>query len=157
MDIGVAKTQEYKQGMSLQEANDYIYSFDLTPVIRRLIDTECWSEKHARAAAEQYRNFLYLMKKYGREHQLTPSYEIDEAWHAHILHTKKYVAFCEKVFGKYLHHYPHLVQEGGDTESLNNRFKRTQLLHKEEFGDFIYQIKRQPIRLKQLFKKPAFK
>lgn len=30
----------------------------------------------------------------------------DELWHEFILHTKAYCEFCEKTFGKYIHHNP---------------------------------------------------
>jgi hypothetical protein len=31
---------------------------------------------------------------------------VDPYWHAHILHTKEYSRFCEKVYGQYMHHDP---------------------------------------------------
>ncbi|MBX4187417.1 MAG: hypothetical protein KW802_04190 [Candidatus Doudnabacteria bacterium] len=31
---------------------------------------------------------------------------IDPYWHAHILHTRQYTEFCEKVLGQYMHHDP---------------------------------------------------
>lgn len=31
---------------------------------------------------------------------------LDPFWHAHILHTRQYVEFSEKVFGQYIHHNP---------------------------------------------------
>lgn len=30
----------------------------------------------------------------------------DELWHEFILHTRAYCEFCEKIFGKYIHHNP---------------------------------------------------
>jgi hypothetical protein len=38
-----------------------------------------------------------------------PSHAVDEAWHGLILCTARYAAFCEKAYGKFLHHHP----EGG--------------------------------------------
>ena len=35
-----------------------------------------------------------------------PSQQIDDAWHAFILHTKEYEAYCLQVIGKYVHHVP---------------------------------------------------
>ena len=35
-----------------------------------------------------------------------PSRAVDEAWHAFILMTRDYAAFCERAFGRYLHHTP---------------------------------------------------
>lgn len=34
------------------------------------------------------------------------SAEVDPFWHAHILHTKQYVDFCQEIAGRYLHHNP---------------------------------------------------
>ncbi|MBL7488396.1 hypothetical protein I6A60_07180 [Frankia sp. AgB1.9] len=31
---------------------------------------------------------------------------IDPFWHAHILHTKPYIDFCDRVFGQYIQHEP---------------------------------------------------
>lgn len=38
------------------------------------------------------------------EHAVAP--EIDLFWHSHILHTKQYADFCQRVFGEFLHHTP---------------------------------------------------
>ena len=76
MDAAVVADHQLQQGLSLEEARDFIYSLDLMPVVKRLVDADCWSKKHAEAACEQYRNFLYLMKKYGADRELTPSYEV---------------------------------------------------------------------------------
>lgn len=35
-----------------------------------------------------------------------PSQAVDEAWHAFILSTKAYATFCQRAFGKFLHHHP---------------------------------------------------
>ncbi len=36
-----------------------------------------------------------------------PSKAVDTAWHEFILMTHNYSAFCDKAFGKFLHHVPH--------------------------------------------------
>jgi hypothetical protein len=38
-----------------------------------------------------------------------PSYAVDEAWHGFILCTARYSAFCDRAYGRFLHHHP----EGG--------------------------------------------
>lgn len=35
-----------------------------------------------------------------------PSPFVDQVWHAHILNTHDYKAFCEQVFGHFVHHIP---------------------------------------------------
>lgn len=43
------------------------------------------------------------------------SASIDPFWHAHILHTRQYLAFCDEVFGQYVHHDP---LDRADTEKF---------------------------------------
>ncbi|WP_199040007.1 glycine-rich domain-containing protein [Glycomyces salinus] len=38
---------------------------------------------------------------------LAPSAAVDLGWHAFILHTRDYAAFCETVAGGFIHHVPH--------------------------------------------------
>ncbi|MEU4312422.1 hypothetical protein [Nocardia sp. NPDC024068] len=40
-----------------------------------------------------------------------PSHAVDEAWHGFILCTRRYADFCDRAYGRFLHHYP----EGSDT------------------------------------------
>ena len=35
-----------------------------------------------------------------------PSKAVDEAWHEMILMTREYTEFCQRAFGRYLHHLP---------------------------------------------------
>jgi hypothetical protein len=51
--------------------------------------------------------------------------EIDRFWHAHILHTRQYRDFCERVFGQYIDHDPldHSVID--DVEYLARLYKYT--------------------------------
>ncbi|MET8172679.1 glycine-rich domain-containing protein [Streptomyces clavifer] len=38
--------------------------------------------------------------------ELSPSKAVDTGWHAWILHTVDYAAFCERVAGRFIHHVP---------------------------------------------------
>lgn len=129
-------------GLPLEQAREYIQHAEFTAVVERLVRVDGWSRKSATLALEQYRNFLFLKKKYGSQYVLPPSREIDEVWHAHVLHTKDYFNFCNIVFGEYLHHTPHLVGEANESRSaLEEMFTNTQELYKAEFGDYLYTIK----------------
>lgn len=46
----------------------------------------------------------------------SPSYEIDEAWHIFILHSKEYSNYCLTKFGRFIHHVPDLLS---DSKSSN--------------------------------------
>jgi hypothetical protein len=43
-----------------------------------------------------------------------PSHAVDEAWHGLILCTARYSAFCDKAYGRFLHHHP----EGGAPDDV---------------------------------------
>lgn len=139
---------EVSQDLALEKVRAYIQAADLTPVVNRLVSIDGWPKKSALKAVQLYRNYLFLRKKY-KDYELPPSYEIDEAWHAHILHTEDYMKFCQLVFGTYLHHHPHIVSQNGDFKKLNQLFEMTQTLHKKEFGDYLYHFKRRPLRIKK--------
>jgi hypothetical protein len=128
-------------------AKERIVSADVSSVIKRLVQVEKWSEKDALAACQYYRNYLYILLKYSHQYELPPSLEIDEMWHAHILHTHDYQQFCQLVFNNFLHHQPYDAY-GELAQMANELFEsQTQRLHYEEFGDYIYAIRPIPIRL----------
>lgn len=37
---------------------------------------------------------------------LRPSPIADVGWHAFLLHTREYAAFCDREFGRFIHHIP---------------------------------------------------
>ena len=47
-----------------------------------------------------------------------PSHAVDKAWHEFILITKNYADFCEKAFGKFLHHTPHSFSDKAQKDGL---------------------------------------
>jgi len=70
-------------------------------VIRDLEISEGWTPAFAAALAPYYVATLTHMSK-GHP---TPVFEIiDTMWHAHILSTRDYAAFCDERFGRFIHH-----------------------------------------------------
>ncbi|MCA9507153.1 MAG: glycine-rich domain-containing protein-like [Myxococcales bacterium] len=127
-----------------------VYALDLSSVLERLVRVDGWYKKSAEAAITQYRNCLILKKKYGEEHKLPPSYEVDEVWHAHVLHTEEYAHFCTHIFGRFLHHHPHLAKEARSKEELAKLFEKTQSLYYQEFGCYLETIPKRAYRQKIL-------
>lgn len=84
-------------------------NLDLEPVRRLLIQKEKWTDAQARETEIAYRRFLTLMILNPTE-TLVPTDQIDAFWHMHVLDTQKYERDCKAVFGKYLHHNPHLAK-----------------------------------------------
>lgn len=132
---------EVNELQGIEIAKKIINTMDLQPVIDRLIRVEKWPVAEAIAVVQQYRNYLFLRKKYP-QFTLPPSKDIDEAWHAHILHTKAYREFCRQVFThseeQFLDHNP--AEDEQSAAQFSQYFEKTQELYKREFGEYIYQI-----------------
>jgi uncharacterized protein (TIGR04222 family) len=82
----------------------------------RLADDSGWTLGHALVVAEEYRRFLVLTQVAG--HAVSPSHDVDEAWHLHLTRTAHYERFCHEVFGRFLHHEP---ARGGSSEDKRHR------------------------------------
>lgn len=58
--------------------------------------------------------------------KLTPSSAVDAGWHAFILHTEEYAAFCGRVAGRFIHHDPVM---NDDIRSGSARTRTIEALH----------------------------
>lgn len=72
---------------------------------------------------------------------LLPSDPVDEFWHAHILHTEQYAAFCERNFGYFVHHRP--LDHAATPDEVGPAV-RTRLLIEEHFPEHDAEIWVQP-------------
>ncbi len=70
-----------------------------------------WDLVYARTAIKEYKKFLFLALT--SEVAVTPSLDIDEVWHVHILHTRGYRSFCNLI-GRNLDHDPGMPNARGD-------------------------------------------
>ena len=78
----------------------------------RLARDSGWSVEYARRVVAEYKRFLYLAMTAG--HPVTPSDEVDQAWHLHMVYTESYwIDLCGTVLQKPLHHGP---TKGGSDE-----------------------------------------
>ena len=82
------------------------------PFTSRLAREQAWTHAFAARVVFEYRRFLYLAMT--ADHPVTPSEEVDQAWHLHLVYTKNYWhVLCRDILGKELHHQPTL---GGQDE-----------------------------------------
>ena len=86
-----------------------------------------WDDDLLNMTINEYSKFLILHKKYPGK--VVPGKMIDKIWHDHILHTQKYISFCEVEFGKYIHHVPNDLSN----DKILNR-KLTYELYENIFG-----------------------
>src|SRR5882757_4110300 len=116
-----------------------INALDLESVKVRLMDPELgegWTREYADGIEQGYRNYLTMLTKY-QDHaeDILLSKDVDEFWHTHILQTMKYTEDCEAVFGKYLHHAPHIGEvTETEIEKRTALAERTRHLYELEFG-----------------------
>ncbi len=100
---------------------------------RRLARENGWSLEYSERVIREYRRFLYLAKTAG--HTVTPSDEVDQAWHLHMVYTESYwTRLCGEVFGEPLHHGP---TKGGREESVKftDLYERTLESYRTAFGE----------------------
>jgi hypothetical protein len=116
-----------------------IHALDLQPIKLRVMDPELgegWTREYTESIEHAYRNYLTMLVKHPEDAEdIVVSKDVDEFWHAHILHTMKYTEDCERVFGTYLHHNPDV---GGRTQAVLDRkavlAEKTRRLYQREFG-----------------------
>jgi hypothetical protein len=83
------------------------------PFSAKLARENGWTRPFAERVMEEYRRFLYLAMTAG--HPVSPSVEVDQAWHQHLTYTRSYWdELCGTVLGRPFHHEP---TRGGSAES----------------------------------------
>src|SRR6266571_3031304 len=120
-----------------------INALDLESVKVRAMDPELgegWTREYAEGIERGYRTYLTMLAKYpDHAEDILLSKDVDEFWHTHILQTIKYTEDCEAVFGKYLHHAPHV---GEVTPAVKEKrmvlAEETRRLYQQEFGNTHY-------------------
>lgn len=92
------------------------FSFDAGPTTypfwTRLASENGWSTSFTARVITEYRRFVCLAVVAG--HQVSPSDQVDQVWHLHLLYTESYWnRLCRDVLGVPLHHHP---TTGGTSE-----------------------------------------
>ncbi len=98
----------------------------------RLARENGWSRDVARRVVAEYRRFVFLAAVAG--HPVTPSDEVDQAWHLHLVYTRSYWDdLCGEVLGFPLHHGPTV---GGPAEGVKftDWYQRTLDSYQRLFG-----------------------
>jgi hypothetical protein len=107
---------------------------NLTKIVRKVRETvaQAWTADRLAAAESEYRRMLGVKVAYP-DVDLVPSADVDEIWHAHILHTRQYAADCQALFGHFLHHEPN---DGEDATQvvMAEAVANTRRLYLSRFG-----------------------
>jgi hypothetical protein len=105
---------------------------DVLPLSARLCRENQWKQDYAERCLTEYKRFLYLVIRSNQE--LTPSDQVDQVWHLHLLYTQSYwTDLCQNTLGCQLHHLP---TKGGGQELARFRaqYQATLDSYREVFG-----------------------
>lgn len=97
----------------------------------RLVRENDWTLAYALRVIMEYKRFMFLICV--AEHPLTPSDEVDQAWHLHLLYTESYWEdFCNQTLGQKIQHGP---TKGGQSEKdkFNDWYSATKTLYQTYF------------------------
>jgi uncharacterized protein (TIGR04222 family) len=89
----------------------------------RLARENGWTIGKAIRVVDEYRRFVFLAMTAG--HAVTPSEDVDQAWHLHLAYTRDYwETFCRDVLRQPLHHGP---TRGGASEAgrYDHQYRQT--------------------------------
>jgi hypothetical protein len=102
------------------------------PFSQRLARENGWSRHFACRVIEEYKKFCYIAVTAG--HSVTPSDQVDQAWHLHLLYTRSYWdGFCDHALGRPLHHGP---TRGGaeENDKFHSWYEQTLNSYERIFG-----------------------
>ncbi|MFY7829234.1 MAG: hypothetical protein ACOVQ4_19040 [Flectobacillus sp.] len=101
------------------------------PFSKRLARENGWTHEYALKVIEEYKKFIFLCCI--SPTPITPSDEVDQAWHLHLTYTQSYwIDFCQNTLQKHIHHNP---TEGGNQEALkfDNYYSKSLQFYQEIF------------------------
>lgn len=110
------------------ELDEQEISFSFTD---RLARENGWTIEYCIRVILEYKKFIFLLTI--ANHPLTPSDQVDQVWHLHLLYTQSYWEdFCENVIKRKIHHGP---TRGGENEKTKytNWYEKTKQLYLEVF------------------------
>ena len=117
-------------------------SLDFSLQKRKMTETFGWHPDIVLDMENLYIKFLALHKtlwSFNLSFTIIPNRLIDEFWHAHILDTEKYMEDCNKIFGKYFHHFPYygMIDEE-DRKNWLSHAEVCQHVWEESFDEKLY-------------------
>lgn len=100
---------------------------------QRLARENTWTEDYSSKVILEYKRFIYLVCL--SDSEVTPSDEVDQAWHLHLTYTESYwYELCKEILGFELHHNP--TKGGKDEQSkYEKQYIYTLSLYEEVYGE----------------------
>jgi len=138
--VGLITFSFVKASLSAKTDDMIPEELELNSVRDALIEKQGWSLERAEAARAEYVRFLTLLRRRPGFMVIPwPNEEgqddLDQFWHQHILDTAKYAADCNALFGRMIHHNPHVVRGSGNERDA---IEKTQRLYARTFSTGSY-------------------
>ena len=123
-------TEEAKLWKKIEcfQLNDEQSSFQFS---ERLSRENGWSSYYTEQVIKEYKKFIFLCCI--SQKSVTPSDQVDQAWHLHLTYTKSYwIDLCQNTLSKEIHHNP---TKGGkaEGEKFDNQYSSTLDLYRKTF------------------------
>lgn len=90
-----------------------------------------WTMAYSVRTIEEYKKFIFLICI--ADHPLTPSDQVDQVWHLHLIYTQSYwTDLCKNTIQREIHHGP---TKGGEKEKArySNLYAETKRLYQKTF------------------------
>ena len=89
-DVVVNFKPKYFNDIVWKKINDLQFDDESStfPFSKRLARENRWPHWFALDVIEEYRKFLYLLVR--ADHKVTPSVQVDQAWHLHLIYSRSY-------------------------------------------------------------------
>lgn len=88
-----------------EEELEPIMAWPLEHVMARATKENGWTPEAAAVREREYRRYMTLASRHPGV-CLPPPRQIDAVWHAHLMFTANYAAFCRAGAGRFIHHSP---------------------------------------------------
>ena len=99
----------------------------------RIVAKHGLTDEEAEKWLDEYRKWVALRRCFEGAY-MVPTAVVDEVWHEHIVDTRRYTDFCERVFGRYLHHEPIIDPSENQSKSAKQAFTFTKQMWAKCFG-----------------------
>jgi hypothetical protein len=111
-----------------------VQALDLTAPAEQFVLYRGWTAEKAKRVELRYRRFFYLKAALPGD-AASPTDEIDEFWHQHIINTRRYGADCNAVAGRFLHHS--FLSTADEKKAREIRIVRltTEICYEKLFGE----------------------
>ena len=111
------------------EIDDLDSSFTFSDRLAREND---WSIEYTLRAIQEYKKFIFLVTI--SDEPCTPSDQIDQVWHLHLLYTHSYwITLCKNTIKKDIHHGP--TKGAEERDYFKEQYIRTLELYRRVFDE----------------------